>query len=148
MKTDTKTKTVHPGKLGNLNAVKAGDSSVLLVGRVAKRIAREYLPELEDLFPWLSDTDRPALELLAGDIAKLRLSEGYLARKGEHDAEGKIRPQAHRADKLRERIFAKLEKLGGTPSSRAALGLDVARGRYYGDLATRASRIRNGNDDH
>ncbi|MCZ6865873.1 MAG: hypothetical protein O7E55_00815 [Chloroflexi bacterium] len=97
MKTDTKTKTVHPGKLGNLNAVKAGDSSVLLVGRVAKRIAREYLPELEDLFPWLSDTDRPALELLAGDIAKLRLSEGYLARKGEHDAEGKIRPQAHRA---------------------------------------------------
>ena len=105
-------------KMSAADSLKDGSSSPLIVTQVARTIRKSYLPWLKERWPWLSEAEDPAVELLILKRAKLVLLHRYLAEHGENDADGNIRTQAERADRLASQLFGMLERLGGTPPSR------------------------------
>ena len=94
--------------------------------------------------PWLKDDYGPKKELLVLKRARLVLLHKWLAEYGEIDEHGSLYSQAEKANELENQLSKLLDSLGGSPLTRAALGLDVAKGRYFGDLASQLQEARNG----
>lgn len=80
--------------------------------------------------------DRPAIEAAALQLIIVRRVLGYLSTHGFEDARGRLRPEVEGLERANERFLKALDRLGMTPSSRAKLGLDLAR---TADLATAMS---------
>ena len=138
---------IHPGKLGNTNALKGGLYSPQVGPKLRSRRVRRMVSRMYQVMPWLQETDKPAVRSWAELELIGAMVFGQLATDGVTNGNGSKRLLTDwRLLKLAQLAYER--DLGMTPASRAALGLDVARGKYYGDLATRVSRIRNGNDDH
>ena len=134
-------KTRAGKRISSLNSLKDGSSSPLIVTQVARTIRKSWLPWLTARMSWLEPSEAPVLELLVVKRAKLVLLHRWLAEHGENDGDGNVRPQAERADRLESQLFTMLEKLGGTPSARVSLGIDIARGL---DLAGEMQARRDG----
>lgn len=79
--------------------------------------------------------DRFAVELAALALLRVRRVHAYLATNGEIDAEGRLRTEIiEGARKAEETAGRMLDKLGMSPRSRVALGLDLTRAATATDL--------------
>ena len=125
-----------------MNAVGPGDSSPLLVTRLAKELREKHQEGFLQDFPWLADSDHWAVDLFWERLSQYRLARLHCARNGgDYRRDGSIRPAATRADKHWAALMQLLDKLGGTPASRFSMRLNALEGD---DLASRAARLRNG----
>jgi hypothetical protein len=95
--------------------------------RLAPRSA-ELADDLRAIVPAVSDSDEPTIQLLALVLARVEAANAWLAERGIFvDGTGEPQPVL-RALSTWENTAARLcDRLGLTPTSRAALGLDLAR---------------------
>ena len=122
----------RPSMLGNTNAITVGDLSPVIVGRLAKELKAKHGEKFLEDFHWLADSDYWAADLFWEKLAQYRLCRRFCARKGgDHDRAGKVHAVAVRGDKHWSQLLTLLDKLGGTPSSRSSMGLNVAKGQFY-----------------
>jgi hypothetical protein len=78
--------------------------------------------------------DLIAVRLLAIALCRLETCTAYVTKHGQFFKGGRVRPAVELEDKLAARVSSLADKLGMTPTSRAKLGLDLARTQV--DLAT------------
>ena len=71
--------------------------------------------------------DAIAVRLLAISLCRLETCARYVTEHGMFDRSGRVRPAAEHEQVLIQRVSNQLDKLGMSPRSRAALGLDLAR---------------------
>jgi hypothetical protein len=72
--------------------------------------------------------DRFAVELAAIALLRVRRVSAYLDLHGDTDARGNLRKELEGLGKAVEHAAKMLDRLGCSPRSRVALGIDVARG--------------------
>lgn len=123
-----------PAPTGNKRALKHGARAI----PPAKRVA-ELTDEIAAALPVRDGDGGPPIHdmhvvgLMAVTLARLETVTAYVDRLGPL-ARGKLREAAVYEQKLIERAANLADRLGMTPRSRAALGLDLARAQV--DLAT------------
>jgi hypothetical protein len=84
--------------------------------------------------------DRLAVEMCAVQVLVVRRCRAYLELHGDEDSRGNQRPEVEGLAKAAERAAKMLDRLGMTPTSRAKLGVDLARMQDASvDLATAMS---------
>ena len=99
--------------------------------RLAKDLKAQQGEKFLADFPWLQDSDHWAIDLFWERLAQYRLCRRYCARMGgDHTRDGQVRAVAIRGDKHWTAIMQLLKELGGTPTSRASMGLDIAKGKF------------------
>ena len=106
----------------------------------AQLLRDEFVGGLEADFPWLEVSDDWYLAVFWERVAAYYQCRAHCNRYGEFTRKGDVRPAALRGDKLLTKIEAQLDRMGGTPLSRAELRQRVLGGD---DLAARASKMRN-----
>src|SRR4051794_7785840 len=84
----------------------------------------------------LPEADAAAVELAARALARVRAIDAWLDEHGMFGRGGKLRPAVAYLDQATRTASGLLDRLGMTPRSRAALGVDLAR---TADLATAMS---------
>jgi len=120
---------------GNTNALKTGLYSVKVGPKLRSRRVRRLVNRLFDVLPWLTESDRPAarswaeLEFVGAAVFAEIMANGVTNGKGE------ARRLVSDWRQLKQVQLAYERELGMTPAARANLGVDVARGEYYRDLA-------------
>ena len=124
----------------NRMALKSGTGSPLIVSEAASFAMEHIIKPLETEFPLLQGDYTAAKQLLAQVLGKLALEEAYVADLGEYNARGQLRPQAQRADRLRQQAFQMIESLAGTPKARVSMGIRLVRDAD--DLASQIARLR------
>ena len=137
---------------GNRNGLKHGlytnDTNVL---QLRARAVRRLVAKAYEVAPWLGPTDLPMVRKWA-EVSKLGASMfAVLERLGPYRKDGEdliARRLLGEYRLLAQLELAYAQQLGLTPASRAALGVDVAKGRAF-DIATqiaeaRATAARNG----
>lgn len=137
-----------PFERGNGAAVRHGAFAVL---RLAPR-AEEIADEIRGLVPAGSDADEPAVRLLALALAQVEAATLYLAEHGIVDSRGKPQGILKHLGTMTNTAARLCDRLGLTPTSRAALGLDLTRARgealrahlaeRYDEEASSSSRSR------
>lgn len=85
--------------------------------------------ELRRLVPARSDADEPAIRLLALQLAQVEGIHEWLAEHGFVDEGGQPRGILRHLGTVTNTAARLCDRLGLTPSGRAALGLDMARAR-------------------
>lgn len=83
--------------------------------------------------------DRFTVELTAVALLRVRRCFAYLALHGDVDEQGRLRSEVDGLGRAVEHAAKMLDRLGCSPRSRAALGLDVARTAQVVDAATALS---------
>jgi hypothetical protein len=97
--------------------------------RLAPR-AEELAAGIRELVPARSDSDEPTIRLLAMVLARIEAAHVWM---GEQDlgifrnAAGEIQPVLRALSTWENTAARLLDRLGMTPTSRAALGLDLSR---------------------
>ncbi len=76
----------------------------------------------------LPAADAAAVEVAATELARYRQVNAWIDEHGLVDRKGRPWPVVAEVGKIASRLTALLAELGMTPKSRAALGLDLARG--------------------
>jgi hypothetical protein len=113
-----------PAEPGNELAVKHGATAVL---KLAPR-AGEIAERIRAIVPAGSDHDEPTVRLLAGVLARIEAANAWLAANSIFaDGEGNAQPILKQLSTWENTAGRLCEKLGLTPTSRAELGLDLAR---------------------
>lgn len=130
---------------GNQNAQKHSLYATRTGYQLRARRVRKLVQRMFELLPWLIEADRPAARAWADLEHKVAAVSVNLDQDGILNAEGDPRRLLSEYRGLLTLQLAYAKELGLTPAGRAALRVDSLRGD---DLASRASRIRNGNDDH
>ena len=124
---------------GNAVAVVHGARSSL---RLAPRAA-ELAEELAAIVPASSPSDEPTVRLLALVLARVEFANEYLAEHGLLDADGVPRPVLKMLSTWENTCARLLDRLGCTPTSRGALGLDLVRAQESAVVALqRQARAR------
>lgn len=119
------TANLIPAQPGEMRALKHGAWSLALTSERSGELA-DYLASI---VPADSTADEPAIVLLAQVLARIERANAWLEVHGDLDAKGNPRP-VHRVLATWEAQARRLcADLGLTPTSRARLGLDVARAR-------------------
>ena len=115
---------LQPFKKGNQVAVKHGATAAL---RLAPRAA-EIAADLVSLVPARSDADMPTIQLLANVLARIETANEWLAEHGLfRNAKGEPQPVLKVLSTWENTASRLVDRLGLTPTSRAQLGLDLAR---------------------
>jgi hypothetical protein len=97
--------------------------------RLAPRAA-ELADDLRAIVPAVSDADEPTIRLLALVLARVEVANEWLADRGLFlDGGPEIQPVIRSLSTWENTAARLLDRLGCTPTSRAALGLDLARSR-------------------
>ena len=114
----------RPFEKGNTLARRHGAMATLSLAPRANEIATE----LRELVPTRSESDEPTIRLLALVLARIEAANAWLDEHGLfRDAKGQPQPVL-KALSTWENTAARLcDRLGLTPTSRAALGLDLSR---------------------
>lgn len=94
--------------------------------KLAPRVA-EIADGLRQLVPAGSASDEPTLAVLAGVLARVEAAHAYIDEAGIIDEHGQPRPILKVLSTWENTAVRTLDRLGCTPTSRAALGLDLAR---------------------
>lgn len=126
--------------LGNVRGLKHGgtarQATLIRAGSWAERILAELEREapLRDQAGELPAHDRQAVELLASALARLDAVTQWLEVRPALDEKGRPWPAEDVARRLRREAAGYLDTLGMTPTSRARLGLDLARTSSLAEL--------------
>jgi hypothetical protein len=107
----------------NDRAVKHGAKATL---KLAPRV-EEIRRDLADLVPVATEADLPAVTLLAWQLARIEAANSYLDEVGITDGKGKPRPVLNVLSTWENSAARLCDQLGLTPTSRARLGVDLAR---------------------
>lgn len=75
----------------------------------------------------LPAADEVAVEVAARTLAKVRRANAWLDEHGLINSEGEFRPVVGELAKFERNLIEQLDRLGMTPTSRARLGVDLAR---------------------
>ena len=141
-KTDTNKPVKVPRLLGNLNPVTAGDSSPVLVTRLAKELKEKHGADFITRFPNLRPSDSAIVDIYWERAAQYRLARRFCARHGgDYNPDGTLKPAAARGEKHLAAMERTLERLGGTPASRYSMGLQLMEAE---DLALKMGQTKNG----
>lgn len=122
-----------PPPAGNVRALRHGGqarkATLIRAGSWAERIHAELEAEapLRDNDGGLPAHDRQVVELLASALARLEAVTAWLDTRPAVDEKGRAWPAEEVAGQLRREAGRYLDALGMTPTSRAALGLDLAQ---------------------
>lgn len=111
---------------GHELSMRHGAYSERRVGEVKATI----LEQLNASAPVYDPADDHARDLLAGNLARIRLVELYVEEHGLLDENGELRPVLRDLPRWQESATRQLRELGLTTLSRAELGLDIARARH------------------
>lgn len=128
-------KPVNGAKPGETRALTHGFTSVVTIAPKAEGIAATLRP----LIPAYTTSDEPALTLLAWQLARIESANEYLAEHGLLDAKGKPRPVLKILSTSENSAARLMDALGLTPTSRAKLGVDLAKGA---DLAAELAKAQ------
>lgn len=134
-------------RLANLRPFSSGNGAALRHGaysplRLAPR-ADEIATELREIVPARTDADEPTVRLLALTLAQVEAASGYVAERGIVDAKGKPQPILRHLGTMTNTAARLCDRLGLTPTARAALGLDLVRaGETLDALAREGRRVR------
>ena len=126
---------------GNRAAQTHGARSERMVGPLAAEI-REGLEAMVAGTPAEAPSFELARAALARKLAQVQLLADYLAEHGPLDADGEVRNAARFEAELLDSVEKSLSGLGLTPTSAAALGVDMMRGESLVDELARARAIR------
>lgn len=116
--------------------------------KLRSRRVRRLTQKVRQVCPWLEDSDMPTvrawceLEIIGAAIFTTLETGGITTGLGEGDPKPRRLLAEYRALKQTQLQYAR--DLGLTPASRASLRVDALHGD---DLASRASRVRDGSDD-
>jgi hypothetical protein len=130
---------LRPGR--NATSVEPGQRIALRHGLTATPRPDELEPivnELADALPWRGADGgvpmafRRAVHLAAVALWRVQMCEAYLARVGDCDEDGELRPEVDRLAAAAEGAAKHLDRLGMTPAAAAKLGLDLSRGMAAG----------------
>jgi hypothetical protein len=108
--------------------------------------AGEIAREIAQLVPASSAADGPTIALLSIVLTRVELATDYLDRNGLFDARGRPRPIVKLVSSWENTAARLLDQLGMSPTSRARLGLDVARARGEALRAHVAERYAAGDE--
>jgi hypothetical protein len=115
-----------PFERGNQVGLTHGAQSMI---RLAPRAA-ELADDLRAIVPAASVSDEPTIRLAALVLARIEAANAYLAEHGIFlDGGPEIQPVIRSLTGWENSAARLLDRLGCTPTSRAALGLDLARSR-------------------
>lgn len=131
---------------GNANSVSHGGNAML---RLAPR-SQEIAEELRGIVPAYSVADEPSIRLLALVLARIETVNEWLADRGVFRTKrGDPQPILKVLSTWENTASRLCDRLGLTPTSRAALGLDLARAHEAGieALVERGRRIRAENEE-
>jgi hypothetical protein len=113
-----------PAEVGNGRALKHGAYSP---AKLQPRVA-ELADRLAEIVPASSPSDEPSIRLLALQLARIDAAHDWLAEKGLFKtAKGEPQGILKQLSVWENSAARLLDRLGCTPSGRAALGLDIAR---------------------
>jgi P27 family predicted phage terminase small subunit len=143
----------HPNSLANLRRgggpSLAGNSYQLRHGALSKQLLADVSAEVVELMDLLAEAapvregdgslppaDVVAIELAARCLKRYRHIAAYLDLHGRIADSGKVRPGAAYEVQAENQLHQALDALGMTPTSRARLGLNIARAADF-DLAAR-----------
>lgn len=106
--------------------------------------ARALADELRALLPASSPSDDPTVALVAMVLARIETANAWLDENGLMDARGAPRPILRVLSTWENTAARLLDRLGLTPTSRAALGLNIARAHEAGiaDLIEEGRKVR------
>jgi hypothetical protein len=124
---------------GNGHALIHGARSVVALEPRAAEIA----DEVRGLVPASSPSDEPSIRLLALALAQVEAATVWLAENGIVDETGNARNLLKHLGTMMNTAARIAANVGMTPTSRAALGVDVARTH---DVLGEYLRARNGGD--
>jgi hypothetical protein len=134
-------RTLPPAPRGNSLAVKHGGDAML---RLAPR-ATEIADDLRAVVPSRSDADEPTIRLLALVLARIETANEWLAEHGLfRNTRGEPQPVLKSLSTWENTASRLADRLGLTPTSRAALGVDLLRAQEAGieSLAERGRQLR------
>jgi post-segregation antitoxin (ccd killing protein) len=106
--------------------------------------ARELADELRALLPASSPSDDPTVALVAMVLARVEVANAWIDEHGLMDAKGRPQPILRVLPTWENTAARLLDRLGLTPTSRAALGLNIARAHEAGiaDLIEEGRKVR------
>lgn len=106
--------------------------------------AREVADELRALLPASSPSDDPTVALVAMVLARIESANAWLDEHGLMDTKGTPRPILRVLSTWENTAARLLDRLGLTPTSRASLGLNIARAHEAGiaDLIEEGRKVR------
>lgn len=116
-------------------ALTHGFKSTVAIAPQAQAIA----DTLRELVPAYTASDEPALTLLAWQLARIEAANTYLAEHGLLDGKGRPRPVLKVLSTSENSAARLMDALGLTPTSRARLGVDLAK---TGDLVAELAKAR------
>jgi hypothetical protein len=136
---------LHPeqARPGNGLAVTHGGTAVLRLSRRSSEIA----DGLREIVPTYSEADEPTIRLLALVLARIETVNDWLSEHGVfRTSRGDPQPILRSLSTWENTASRLADRLGLTPTSRAALGLDLARAHEAGieALLERGRRVRSG----
>ncbi len=121
---DADGRPVAGAEAGNSRALTHGVTASL---HLAPRVA-EIADDLIARVPAYAESDAPTVWLLAGVLAQIETGRDYLAEHGMLDGRGKPRPVMGILTTLQNSAARLCDQLGLSPTSRARLGVDLAKG--------------------
>lgn len=135
--------TVAPpaAERGNQLAVKHGAEALLRLQPRAEKIAAQ----LREIVPARSESDEPTIRLLSLVLARVETANLWLAENGIfRNSRGDPQPVLKVLSTWENTAARLADRLGLTPTSRAALGLDLARAHDAGlaKLLDEGRRVR------
>ena len=138
----TQMTTSPQARPGNANAVKTGLYAVKVGPKLRSRRVRRLVNRLFEVLPWLTEADRPACRSWAELEFVGASAFGDLIANGLVNGDGVPRRLLSDWRQLKQVQLAYERELGMTPAARANLGVDAAKGRYFGDLAAEMAEAR------
>jgi hypothetical protein len=116
-------KSHPPFEPGNQVAATHGAYSIIRLEPRADQIAAD----LREIVPARSESDEPTIRLLALSLAQIEAATLYVAERGLVDRKGRPQPILRHLSTVTNTAARLCDRLGLTPTSRAQLGLDLAR---------------------
>jgi hypothetical protein len=132
---------------GNQNAVKRKHLYAVKSGAHSfNRRTSRLSAKLWDALPWLADTDEPVVRAWAqAEILSTELF-AYLMKEGVINSDGGVSGLLAEWRRTKQHQLKLEQEMGMTPSSRAKLGLDIARGQSI-DFAVAIAETREAQKD-
>lgn len=136
-----------PAPPGHARSLRHGGRAKVLYRDVEAEV-REIMDALGEAAPvreadgGLPDADLPAVEVAARALARYRRLSSWLDAHGRIKESGEVKDAAQLELSAERRLADALAALGMDPSSRAKLGVDLARGTTLADELAEAQRAR------
>jgi hypothetical protein len=137
--------------IGNLVPFEQGNQAARRHGAFASLTLAPRAEELADyirsVMPMVNSADDVSIGLLAGVLAQIEAATLYVAERGIVNSRGQPQPVLKHLSTMTNTAARLADRLGMTPSGRAALGLDLAKGEAYRRLTvTRLAALAEAGD--